>query len=1076
MIVAGELTAESPIYRGNARKTLFTRDDDGKQRLVSLAGEISGTAQALMDAFVGRSKNGRNVGLVNSMWSRLFGETMPEGLITKVECSLKKDNYPKNNFFDLRMGIKLDDDRWAVESHKNYKFETLYRNSVFDFVMYVNDGMVQQKDNRTKLYYLLEELKAGRFWFGAGKSKGMGKCRLNLATALQQPAGPPQTSSTANHLTLKLSFDAVNPLLVGWPWGKLDPTTPSFAQVDGKFLIEGMRGLPDAIASRLAASMGGSILKVDEWKQQFARDLPKAIVFSLLDQPDQEQTFYVLPEAAAKKLTKGKYAIPEKVINKVRSVMDKPYASKEALVAEVESLLGKDAKKAGKLTGQIEQQVAREKSLNAANLKAIAEGLYFEPDVVDQIRSSFQDETALMEIITDACAGRMPQMNQDIDRQLKMLQSDPWVDLEITARREHLQIKEMLLEGKITEREWDNLSNPPGRIKESVWRQFKTEHAKVAYKFMCHAGNLKKSIQNDRNYIEFLMHYRSQVRQELAQQKNIDFRSGGKSNMEVSRKYGKPYDNMFMRMLVFTPSQQRRSEWEVFIPGSTLKGAFRKRASMVINTLMEDRRNIQKVLDRLFGAQGKRGLLFFSDAYLMDPKEADNAFCSMDGVRMDPSTGRPVEEAKSDYLFLYGNDLRFTFQVDVQDVSEADLDVLGILGHLIRDFTQGDIPIGSLKTSGFGWVGSIVNEVEWLTLDTRGIHQRLFESSMEAAAQGLWRRVHLKDQEATEWIASFITGGLENTGQSASTRPVPRAREGFVSHSAFGGYCGHLEIEGNTLTPMSIRESGEPSLRKEVDGSTVYGWDFFSFSQPEAGLRKEARTYAVPSKSIKGMVRHIYSIGSNSASQSPDISRLNPVDSLFGWVGGRPNEAIMGRVAFGFGVFEQPRLTWHKIPYPYGQWRYDGAAWKQTAGASSQSVRVADRWRVFPHAPLAPFVESMEDFRPDTVQAVYVHAVMPGTRFRFSIRFWNLEKEELERLIWCLALEDGLAHKMGSSRYLGFGSVSLRVLPESCLIDWKARYTKGAEQGWRVPLKLADWMNPKTIANLEALRKALLVK
>ncbi len=57
MIISGILIAESPVYRGNARKTIFTRDDDGKHRLVSLAGEVSGTAQALMDAFIGSSRN-----------------------------------------------------------------------------------------------------------------------------------------------------------------------------------------------------------------------------------------------------------------------------------------------------------------------------------------------------------------------------------------------------------------------------------------------------------------------------------------------------------------------------------------------------------------------------------------------------------------------------------------------------------------------------------------------------------------------------------------------------------------------------------------------------------------------------------------------------------------------------------------------------------------------------------------------------------------------------------------------------------------------------------------------------------
>jgi hypothetical protein len=98
-VYRGKLYAESPIYRGNARKTLFTRDGDGAQKLVSLAGEIGGTAQALMDAFTGQSRDGRNTGLLNQLWLRLYGAPIPAGLISGVECKLQKSSYPQNNFF-----------------------------------------------------------------------------------------------------------------------------------------------------------------------------------------------------------------------------------------------------------------------------------------------------------------------------------------------------------------------------------------------------------------------------------------------------------------------------------------------------------------------------------------------------------------------------------------------------------------------------------------------------------------------------------------------------------------------------------------------------------------------------------------------------------------------------------------------------------------------------------------------------------------------------------------------------------------------------------------------------------------
>ena len=69
MLIKGKMHAEAPLYRGNSRKTMFTRDGDGTKRMVSLAGEISGTAQALMDAFIGQSKNGKNIGLMKTIYA-----------------------------------------------------------------------------------------------------------------------------------------------------------------------------------------------------------------------------------------------------------------------------------------------------------------------------------------------------------------------------------------------------------------------------------------------------------------------------------------------------------------------------------------------------------------------------------------------------------------------------------------------------------------------------------------------------------------------------------------------------------------------------------------------------------------------------------------------------------------------------------------------------------------------------------------------------------------------------------------------------------------------------------------------
>ena len=215
MIIRGKLVAETPIYRGNARKTLFTRDGDGSQRLVSLAGEISGTAQALMDAFIGQSRDGRNIGLLNRSWQRLYGDALPDGLITRVDCRLQDAGYAQDHFFDLRMGLKLDEDRWASEANANYKMETVFRNAAFDFSMMINDAVLERGENRARLYYLLQEMREGRFWFGAGKSKGLGRVRLEAEIG----ARPPRRPTCGPTPTISRSSSASTPTTRCWSVG-----------------------------------------------------------------------------------------------------------------------------------------------------------------------------------------------------------------------------------------------------------------------------------------------------------------------------------------------------------------------------------------------------------------------------------------------------------------------------------------------------------------------------------------------------------------------------------------------------------------------------------------------------------------------------------------------------------------------------------------------------------------------------------------------------------------------------------------------------------------------------------------
>jgi CRISPR/Cas system CSM-associated protein Csm3 (group 7 of RAMP superfamily) len=436
---------------------------------------------------------------------------------------------------------------------------------------------------------------------------------------------------------------------------------------------------------------------------------------------------------------------------------------------------------------------------------------------------------------------------------------------------------------------------------------------------------------------------------------------------------------------------------------------------------------------------------------------------------MDPRTAQPIEEAKADYLFAYGDKLNFHLRLDLQDLDEKDMEILSLLMHLVQDFQRGDIPLGGEKTCGFGWVKAEIAGIDWLAANPNGVGKKLFGEKPLAPA-GIWHTLSLAGETAA--AALRPTQALAAGEKKASPSPV-KASQGFISHRAFGGYCGELAVAAEVLTPLCVQESGEPSFTAALDDGPINGHDFFALAPPEAGKRGAEKIYALPSKSLKGMIRHIYTIASDSIRPSPDLSRLNPADSLFGFVGTGPNQALMGRLAFGFGQFEAPALAWFKVPYPYGAWHFIDGEWKNIHKGKVPVFRVGNEWRLFQHAPLAPIVEKVDDFRPDTAQATYMRAILAGSKCRFTIRFWNLEQQELQRLIWCLALEEKLAHKMGKGRYLGFGSLRLHVQPESFLIDWANRYTGKDDRAWRTPLKASEWIDPKAIAHYADLQNAL---
>ncbi|WP_032127019.1 hypothetical protein, partial [Piscirickettsia salmonis] len=90
---------------------------------------------------------------------------------------------------------------------------------------------------------------------------------------------------------------AKEPLLIGWNWGKVDQEAPAFMDVEGKYLIEGMRFLPKDIQSRLSSALGGGVADLESWKKEFFNTLPKAMVSWLKTSSEPNKAVLIISEA-----------------------------------------------------------------------------------------------------------------------------------------------------------------------------------------------------------------------------------------------------------------------------------------------------------------------------------------------------------------------------------------------------------------------------------------------------------------------------------------------------------------------------------------------------------------------------------------------------------------------------------------------------------------------------------------------------------------------------------------------------------------------------------------------------------
>lgn len=241
-----------------------------------------------------------------------------------------------------------------------------------------------------------------------------------------------------------------------------------------------------------------------------------------------------------------------------------------------------------------------------------------------------------------------------------------------------------------------------------------------------------------------------------------------------------------------------------------------------------------------------------------------------------------------------------------------------------------------------------------------------------------------------------------------------------------------------------LRDSHTPKNRPIIQGTSLRG---MVRSIYEASTNSCLPLAAVSGVSLKSGHKVDFSfdgLGEHQACTSS--TELCPACRLFGIIQGEELH-VQGRVAFSDAVLSKGELRERRIalaelssPKPHHSGIY---------GVHGRSGRpIAGRKLYYHHEP------GLNEPPNRSVRANDItEYAPPGTVFRFTMSFRNLSLEELAEIRHCLVLDEGLAHKIGMAKPLGFGSCRISLIDDECSVyEGGRRY-----ESWRASaLKISD--------------------
>jgi CRISPR/Cas system CSM-associated protein Csm3 (group 7 of RAMP superfamily) len=280
----------------------------------------------------------------------------------------------------------------------------------------------------------------------------------------------------------------------------------------------------------------------------------------------------------------------------------------------------------------------------------------------------------------------------------------------------------------------------------------------------------------------------------------------------------------------------------------------------------------------------------------------------------------------------------------------------------------------------------------------------------------------------------------------APARCTPIWHHQLTSREGERLYSGSLDVEVYAETPLIILgPRGAPG-----DGL------------PEQSMRNKQGNFIIPGSSLKGMIRSVVeTLGNgcltlfdgeydhvNYRSKVPgpfqrceNNSRLCIACRIFGMLKEGNNEQDRERAGVFLGKVNIGDAVASKI-YEHKQVSIDGLMGPRPHHAAfyldESGQRISGRKFYFHHMEIAsPRNKS---------RRLSIQPLDYGTQFSFRVDFTALEEDEFGALLFAIALEENMRHKIGYGKPLGLGSVRLKPVKVT-LIDYAARYTSAAGRG-----------------------------